>query len=145
MTEAVRFGGSEYTGKPRFERPMVILVVEDEALVNMNICEFLIDEEFTVFSAREAKEALMLMEALGGSVDLLFTDVNMPGGMDGFDLVRLTQERWPAVKILITTGGRDSSDLPPDLQKLGPMLMKPYKLEIMENTISNILASAQRQ
>ncbi|NML91165.1 response regulator [Sphingobium sp. TB-6] len=124
---------------------MVILVVEDEALVNMNVCEFLIDEEFTVFSAREAKEALMLMEALGGSVDLLFTDVNMPGGMDGFDLVRLTQERWPAVKILITTGGRDSSDLPPDLQKLGPMLMKPYKLEIMENTISNILASAQRQ
>ncbi|WP_240334428.1 response regulator [Sphingobium estronivorans] len=141
MTEAARFGGSEYTGKPRFDRPMVILVVEDEALVNMNICEFLIDEEFTVFSARGANEALMLMEALDGSVDLLFTDVNMPGGMDGFDLVRLAQERWPAVKILIATGGRDSSDLPSDLQKFGPMLMKPYRLEVMANTVSNILSN----
>lgn len=139
MTEAARFDGPEYTGKPRFDRPMVILVVEDEALVNMNVSEFLIDEEFTVFSAREAKEALALMEALGGSVDLLFTDVNMPGGMDGFDLVRLVQERWPAVKILITTGGRDSSDLPTDLQKFGPMLVKPYRLEIMASTVFNIL------
>lgn len=143
MTEAARFGGSEHTGKPRFDRPMVVLVVEDEVLVNMNICEFLIDEEFTVFSAREAKEAVALLETLDGAVDLLFTDVNMPGGMDGFDLVRLTQNRWPTVKILIATGGRASTDLPLDLQKFGPMLIKPYGLELMGNTVSNILANTK--
>lgn len=120
---------------------MIILVVEDEVLVNMNVCDFLIDEEFTVFSARNADEALALMEQLGGAVDLLFTDVNMPGALNGFDLARLTHERWPGIKILITTGGRDPSDLPPDLQKFGPMLAKPYRLEILGMMAANMIAA----
>ena len=131
MVEEVPFGRPEPNGRPRFSRPMIVLVVEDEALVNMNVCDFLVDQEFTVFSARNAHEALSLMEELGGAVDLLFTDVNMPGELDGFDLVRLAHNRWPGVRILITTGGRDPSDLPPDLQKFGPMLPKPYRLEIL--------------
>lgn len=125
------FATPEYNGRPRFSRPMIILVVEDEALINMNACDFLVDQEFTVFSARDADEALSLMEELGGAVDLLFTDVNMPGTLDGFDLVRLAHQRWPCVKILITTGGRNPADLPPDLQKFGPILAKPYRLEIL--------------
>ena len=135
------FAMSEYNGRPRFSRPMIILVVEDEALVNMNACEFLIEQEFTVFSARDADEALSLMEELGGTVDLLFTDVNMPGAFDGFDLVRAAREKWPHIGILITTGGRNPSDLPPDLQEFGPMLAKPYSLEILGIMAAGIIGA----
>lgn len=130
---------AERTGRPRFPRPVIILVVEDEALVSMNVCEFLVEQEFTVFAAQDAGEALGLLEQLDGKVDLMFTDVNMPGELNGFDLVRQVSIRWPAMRIVITSGGCDPGDLPADLRRYGPMLMKPYSLGALDVQMVNAI------
>lgn len=119
------------TGKPRFPRSVIILIVEDEALFRMDACEFLIDQEFTVFTASDAQEALAVLHQLDGKVDLLFTDVNLPGERDGFDLVREVGMRWPGIRILFTSGALDGRDLPADLWQFGPVLSKPYHLDAL--------------
>ncbi len=130
---------AERIGRPRFPRPVIILVVEDEALVSMNVCEFLVEQEFTVFAAQDAGEALGLLEQLDGKVDLMFTDVNMPGDLNGFDLVRQVSIRWPAMRIVITSGGCHPGDLPADLRRYGPMLMKPYSLDALDLQMVNAI------
>lgn len=123
------------TGRPRFPKPVVILVVEDEALVSMNVCEFLVDQEFTVFAAQDVDEALDLLRQLDGGVDLIFTDVNMPGERNGFDLAREVSSRWPAVHVMITSGGCSQNALPADLQHFGPIMSKPYDLSVLASRI----------
>lgn len=127
------------TGRPRFPKPVIILVVEDEALVSMNVCEFLVEQEFTVFAAQDAAEALGLLEQLDGKIDLLFTDVNMPGEQNGFDLARQVARWWPAVRILITSGGMGRDDLPMDLRQYGPILSKPYGLDALASQMINAI------
>jgi len=135
---------AELTGRPRFSRPVIILVVEDEALVSMNVCEFLIEQEFTVFAAQDVEEALGLLEQLDGRIDLIFTDVNMPGAQNGFDLVRQVAARWPAVRMLITSGGYGPGDLPADLERYGPILSKPYRPDdLASRMISAIFPPAE--
>ncbi|WP_257558299.1 response regulator [Sphingobium sp. CFD-2] len=109
--------------------------MEDEIFVGMTACQFLTDQDFTVFDAQDGDEAILLLEQLDGKVDLLFTDVYMPGRRDGLALVREVQARWPAIKILITSGGMGPDALPPDLQKFGPVLQKPYSLPMLVLTI----------
>jgi DNA-binding response OmpR family regulator len=131
----MRFTAAGRTGRPRFPRPVVILVVEDEALVSMNVCEFLVDQEFTVFAAQDVEEALDLLRQLGGGVDLIFTDVNMPGERNGFDLAREVSICWPAVHIVITSGGWSQTALPADLHRFGPIMSKPYGLNSLASRI----------
>ncbi|GLV30244.1 hypothetical protein TomTYG75_27600 [Sphingobium sp. TomTYG75] len=101
----------------------------------MNVCEFLIDQEFTVFAAQDVEEALGILHRLDGLVDLLFTDVNMPGQQDGFDLARQVSSRWPSTRILITSGGLGGQELPDDLRQFGPVLPKPYHLDALASKI----------
>ena len=103
----------------------VILVVEDEALLLYSIADDLREQGFEVIEARNAAEALV---ALAGNprINFLFTDIDMPGSMDGLALAAAVRNRWPPVKILVTSGkGRPSpSDLPD-----GAFLSKPYTAE----------------
>ncbi|WP_062121675.1 MULTISPECIES: response regulator [Sphingobium] len=131
MTPDGGFARAGKTGRPRFPRPVIILVVEDEALVSMNVCDFLIDQEFTVFAAQNVEQALGVLDELDGGVDLIFTDVNMPGEQDGFDLVRQVSGRWPAIRILITSGGLHHEELPADLCRFGPIMAKPYRFDAL--------------
>ncbi|MFB9047167.1 response regulator [Sphingobium indicum] len=135
MKPDVRFAMAGLTGRPRFPRPVIVLVVEDEALVSMNVCEFLIDQEFTVFAAQHVEEALDVLHQLNGRIDLLFTDVNMPGERDGLDLAREVSIRWPGTRVLITSGGLNGQELPVDLRQFGPILPKPYRLDALASKI----------
>jgi CheY-like chemotaxis protein len=79
-----------------------ILVAEDEALVReLIVCE-LDDAGFLVLEAGSAEEALEILEQR--NVDLLFTDIRMPGRMDGWDLAEEARRRDPAIKVVYTTG-----------------------------------------
>jgi two-component system, response regulator PdtaR len=93
--------------------PPVVLVVEDDLLLRMLAVEVVEEAGFIAIEARDADEAVVLLESLT-DITLLFTDINMPGSMDGLKLAHAVRDRWPPMKILIVSGQQrlQSSDLP---------------------------------
>lgn len=102
---------------------ITVLVVEDEALVRMDIALFLEDEGFQVLEASNADDAISLLDA-HPEVRLMFTDIDMPGSMDGLKLAAAVRDRWPPVKIIVTSGHRHMSD--DTLPIVGRFFSKPY-------------------
>ena len=98
------------------DNPLVILLVEDEVLVRMVAADVLEDAGFTVLESTNAEEALRLLETRS-DVQVLFTDVNMPGALDGLGLAQTVHERSPGVGILIGSG---RIGLPPASCRRGP-------------------------
>jgi len=90
-------------------RPPTVLVVEDEALVRMPISEFLRDCGFNVLEAADADQAMDLVDA-GDPVDVVFSDVRMPGSKDGFALARWIRDHHPETPVLLTSGYNTSRD-----------------------------------
>jgi CheY-like chemotaxis protein len=84
---------------------LVVLVVEDEALLRMAISDHLADEGFEVVEAKDAGAAIAML-VRHPEIRLVFTDIDMPGGMDGLKLAAAIRERWPPVKIIVTSGYR---------------------------------------
>jgi len=82
---------------------MVILVVEDEFLINVTISDDLRSAGYEVVSAYNADEAIEIFEHRS-DIDTLFTDVDMPGSMNGLRLAAAVHDRWPPVHIIITSG-----------------------------------------
>ncbi len=101
----------------------VVLIVEDEALLRMLAVYFLEDEGFVVLEAATAEEAVSILESRA-DIGVLFTDVNMPGTMDGLGLATHVAERWPHIRLVVTSGrqGLTSDQLPDD----GQFVQKPY-------------------
>lgn len=81
--------------------PIVIIVTEDESALRMLATEVLAEAGYTVVEAARADDALAIMKSR--SVDLLFTDVQMPGSMDGLELARYVRRHWPRVAVLIAS------------------------------------------
>ena len=88
-----------------------VLVVEDDPLVRFVAVQVLADAGFETLEAGDAAQAL---DALKGSerIDVLFTDVRMPGRMNGFELALVAQRRWPDLRVIVTSAYFDQSDLP---------------------------------
>ena len=82
---------------------VVVLVVEDEPLVRMHAVDLLEDEGFTVIEAGTGDEGLAFLHARP-DIDVLFTDVEMPGSLDGLALARQTVLHFPGVCVLIVSG-----------------------------------------
>ncbi|MDQ2736767.1 MAG: response regulator [Pseudomonadota bacterium] len=103
---------------------IVVVVAEDEALLRMATAEVLRDEGFEVMEAEHAEDALRILQAKAAVVHVLFTDIHMPGTMDGLALAHHTAGRWPWVALLITSGRArlDSAVLPSKSR----FLTKPY-------------------
>lgn len=102
----------------------IVLVVEDEALLRMLAADILEDEGFIVLEAVAAEEALAILECRG-DIGVLFTDVNMPGKMDGLTLATHVAERWPHIRLVVTSGrqGLTTDEIPDD----GRFIAKPYR------------------
>ena len=100
-----------------------ILVVEDDALVRMHGIDLLEEAGFDVLEACNADDAMIILDGLD-DVHLVFSDVDMPGTMDGLALVRLVYARWPHIHLLLTSGHHhlDQSDLP----RAGQFMRKPW-------------------
>lgn len=94
------------------KRP-VVLVVEDEPLIRLNACDMLEDDGFEVIGAASAHEAIEILKSRS-DIRVIFTDVQMPGTMDGLALVRMARDRWPPIKIVVTSGNAPvkEADLP---------------------------------
>jgi CheY-like chemotaxis protein len=81
----------------------IVLLVEDEPLVRLVTADILLEANFRVIEAANAEEALTLLQACV-EVDVLLSDVEMPPGVNGYELARQVHERWPPIEILITSG-----------------------------------------
>ena len=93
-------------------KPGVIIVVEDEALIRMILVEMFTEEGFEVLEARHAADALSILGAEGPRVDAIFTDVNMPGEMGGIKLAHNTKKHWPWVRAGNVRRPQGAVDLP---------------------------------
>lgn len=111
----------------------VVLVVEDEALILFSIADELRDLGYEVLEARNADEALARLEA-HAEISVVFTDIDMPGTMDGLQLTVLVDQRWPETKVVVTSGKRlpDSPAIPRQAQ----FLPKPYAVEDVARAIA---------
>jgi DNA-binding NtrC family response regulator len=115
----------------------VVLVVDDEAVIRLNAAAMVGDSGFEAIAASNADEALRILESRD-DVRAVFTDVHMPGSMDGLGLARVVAERWPAVVLLLTSGKTDikQSDLP----TRGRFLRKPYVTSQVETMLRDLMA-----
>lgn len=118
-------------------RPTVILVVEDDLLVRTVTTDILEEANLRTAEARDAKEAMILLDAQPG-IRVLFTDWKMAGGIDGLELAWMVHERWPTVGIILTSGW-----LPLEPGKLpagARFLKKPYQASILIQEVEYLLA-----
>ncbi|KLK93613.1 hypothetical protein AA309_08120 [Microvirga vignae] len=102
---------------------MVVLVVEDETLVRMFLTDFLDEAGFKVFEAVSADEAMALLQARP-DIQAVITDIEMPGSMNGLELAKLIQERWPGVGVVLSSGRERPG--PDDLSDRVAFVSKPY-------------------
>ena len=82
-----------------------VLVVDDEPLLRLFNVDMLSDAGFEVLEAPDADEALRILELTSG-IKVVFTDVEMPGAMDGFGLAERIELRWPRIGVVVTSGRR---------------------------------------
>jgi two-component system, response regulator PdtaR len=117
----------------------IVLVVEDEGLVRQMSADELADAGYQVLEAANSREAISILES-GVRVAVLFTDVNMPGELDGLELARLVRDRWPRVGLLVTSGGARAG--PDDVPDEGRFISKPYSLRRMCSVVDELVSAA---
>lgn len=102
---------------------MLVLVVEDEALLNFVTSEELIIAGYEVISAFNADEAIAMLAARD-DIGVVFTDIDMPGSLDGLRLAAAVRHRWPPIHIIVTSGKQPFDIMPPRVA----FVSKPYHL-----------------
>lgn len=117
--------------------PIIVLVVEDEPLIRMEIVDDLADRGFSVLEATNSREAIQLL-IQHPEIQILFTDVDMPGGMDGLMLAATVRDRWPPIKIIVTSGHRKVTldDIPGESR----FFSKPHRPEEVAQAMREMVA-----
>lgn len=128
----------------RPEGPQTILLVEDNELVRQSAVQQLRQAGFEVLAAADAAQAFAWL-ASDQQIDLLFTDIVMPGGMNGVELAGEARRTHPDLPVLLTSGyneaaGYENSDLPTGVA----MLTKPYRREMLLNQLTAMLSQRSR-
>jgi CheY-like chemotaxis protein len=119
--------------------PAVVLVVEDEMLLRMRAVDMVEDAGFTSVEAVDADEAVAILESRS-DIALMFTDIQMPGSMDGLKLAHAVRERWPPIKIILVSGQLKPAtmDIPADSRFYG----KPLKAKEMIAELQSMINQA---
>ena len=118
--------------------PAVVLVVEDEMLLRMRAVDMVEDAGFTPLEAVDADEAVAILESRS-DIALLFTDIQVPGSMDGLKLAHAVHERWPPIKIILVSGQLKLAniDIPADSRFFGKPLEASELIAEMRNMIGH--------
>jgi CheY-like chemotaxis protein len=114
-----------------------ILVVEDELLIRMMISDALREEGFAVIEAVSADEAADILAA-GKAIDLVLSDVRMPGSLDGLGLVRFIKQHFPELPVILTSAHLDPSSALAEGAK--HFLRKPYRISTVLTVVTTELA-----
>ncbi len=113
------------------ERKPSVLVVEDEAMVRLALSDYLQDCGFVVLDVGNASEAVAVLQTRAFDVDVVLTDVRMPGEMDGFALARWIRQHHPGLPVLITTGDKTKAETVMDLCEKNPIIEKPHDFKVV--------------
>ncbi len=121
-------------------RVQSILVVDDDVLIRLAIAGYLRECGFTVLEADGAAEAITILEA-NIEVDLVFSDVQMPGEMDGFGLAKWVRAHRPGMKVILASGVVRASGAAAELCDHDSFLQKPYHEQQVVERIRALLAT----
>ncbi|MEO6023858.1 MAG: response regulator [Burkholderiales bacterium] len=122
-------------------RAPVILLVEDEVLLRMFLSEHLQDCGFHVFGAGSAAEAVEMIEHGSVKIDFVFSDVRMPGEMDGFGLSRWIKANRSGLPIVLTSAEAGKANLADELCAHQRFFTKPYNPDLVAAHIREVLAA----
>ena len=109
-----------------------VLIVEDEALVRLSAVRAIENAGFEVIEAVNAEEAIRILENRR-DIRVVFTDIHMPGSIDGLKLAHAVRNRWPPIKIIVTSGRGLVREQ--DLPEGGRFFVKPYDTAQITETI----------
>lgn len=104
----------------------IVLVVEDEPMQRMMAVGLVEDTGFEAVEAMGSNDAVRILESRP-DIRIVFTDIDMPGGLDGMKLAALIRDRWPPIELIIISGKRRPASA--DLPARGVFFAKPYKRE----------------
>jgi len=119
--------------------PTFVLVVEDEVLLRMSAVDMVEDAGYLPLEAGDAAEAVAILESRS-DIALVFTDIQMPGDMDGLGLAKAVHKRWPPIKIILVSGqqGLTNIDSPAESRFFG----KPLEAEVMIAQMQDMIGHA---
>ncbi|WP_204165495.1 response regulator [Methylobacterium sp. 17Sr1-1] len=113
------------------------LVVDDDPLIRMNAAEMLADAGFQTLEASHVEEALNVLHQHHPAIVLLFTDVQMPGALDGFALARHTAAHWPHISIVVASGRAQPG--PDDMPEGARFVGKPFSAEVVFHHLKQVV------
>jgi two-component system, response regulator PdtaR len=105
------------------KKPPVVLIVEDDLWSRMHAADMIVEAGYDVVEAGSADEAIAILEERS-DIEIIFTDIQMPGSVDGLKLAKYVSGRWPPIKIIATSGHFSVRE--EDLPQGGVFLSKPY-------------------
>jgi CheY-like chemotaxis protein len=123
---------------PSGKSPPVVLVAEVEPLLRMMAVEVVEEAGFVALEAGNADEAVALLESRS-DISLLFTDIDMPGSIDGLKLAHAVRRRWPPIKILLVSGQVRLQ--PFQLPSSSRFVRKPYRTAAMVEELRSLVGS----
>jgi DNA-binding NtrC family response regulator len=117
-----------------------ILVVDDDIFVRMPIAQYLRDCGYKVIEAVSAEEAMAVLTRSDTVIDLVFTDIEMPGAVDGFGLAKWIRDHRPGVDVLLAGTVPRAVQSAKEVCQQGPV-PKPYDPQTVHNRIRRLLAT----
>ncbi|HEX4078591.1 MAG TPA: response regulator [Rhizomicrobium sp.] len=123
------------------ERKPTILIVEDEALVRMSLSDFLQECGFKVLEAANADAAILAFQATTTIIDVVLTDVRMPGTMDGFGLAQWVREHRPGIPVLLVSADTKKADAATDLCE--KIIDKPFDFHFVLARLPQVIEAAK--
>ncbi len=112
-------------------KKLTVLVVDDELFVRLMAVDAIEDAGHATIEAADADEAISLLEQRS-DVDVVFTDIKMPGSMDGLGLASTIHGRWPTLPVILTSGHMAIEDLAAGT----PFLQKPYRTSMLTDRLN---------
>jgi CheY-like chemotaxis protein len=118
---------------------LAVLVVEDEPLLRALAVEIVEEAGYVALEAADADEAVAILEARS-DIAVLFTDINMPGSIDGLKLAHAVRDRWPPIKIVMVSGkvALSANDMPSNSR----FFAKPYRASRMVSELRSLVSES---